>query len=616
MTEGDTVASFAGQGMENTFVTLDTAAVLTNFSPAYVERLCRDGYVSCAGGKGGEIFPNIAELFKVLNSNLSPGATVDYVSAGDIAVPALSREQLLAKSTFASGSFVGNLPVGINMGAVQEHAPLKRGALSFALVSDEEEVVSRVAEPPVPPKEVILESPPLPPPPPLPLHWPLKTSNDISSHFDESPLMPPLAPKASQPAPPSLSPIITQSPVLPIEQPQQLPEVAPLYDLITPPAHAVMALPDEAITVSASQDIMEQEEESLGLPSEDAIMAQQQQALLAPEQNLMQTVSEEIARAPVAAGTDEGERPLVMEPSVEQISTVADADWYKPQAEEGMGELPPPEELMETLPDGSAQLQDEVARTIVIDQTPPSAEEGIANRILKEALHSQLTIPEIEPETAIEELPPAEPIVAVPHYAVAQLTPSMHPLALPPRVVPFATMVPAAYPQVAAVFTQPHARASEWLPWMRTSHFSRSEVQAATNPEVHPSYPRYSRPAAQDLARDQREKAPAKIAPVLTSTVPASTQKVFVSVVGKPVAPISVPVVAHSVPIEAPPRLPIAAAEDAWDEMLAPQATRTQMVEAAYQEVPQKSRDELLKEVSVDIKDSWDASFLAGLGAA
>jgi hypothetical protein len=182
-------------------------------------------------------------------------------------------------------------------------------------------------------------------------------------------------------------------------------------------------------------------------------------------------------------------------------------------------------------------------------------------------------------------------------------------------------MVPAAYPQVAAVFTQPHARAAEWLPWMRTSHFSRNAVRVATNPEVHPAYPRYSHPAVGAVHEQIQEESPS----VAFVGKPEATnqQKVFVSVVAKPVPPVSVPVVKH-VPEEPPPleaapkpsNRVIPHAEDAWDEMIAATALRTATGTPAFEEVPKKSREALLAEVSADIKDSWDASFLAGLDAA
>jgi hypothetical protein len=434
---------------------------------------------------------------------------------------------------------------------------------------------------------------------------------------------------------------------------------APEHELIVPDEEALEIKPEESLATPVAHELTVSEEESIVLPPVEEIMVPPVQSLavpaneevmLTPNQNLVQTVAQSIDVGVVEKEQDGDERPAVFPPSVEQISTAADASWYTPQEEpqhadepiaeavedspafvqeEVSAEATPSiqEEVQEEVEDAPPVVEEEVIApvqqntppVVVINPAPPMLDKDISNRILEEAARSKVTPPE-ELESintdAVEQIP-AEPIVAVPHYAVAQLTPSMHPLALPPRVVPFATMVPAAYPQVAAVFTQPHARASEWLPWMRTSHFSRNAVQVATNPEIHPSYPRYSRPTNVGEAVPTSAVA-SPVAPLQATAVdiaPVAPQKVFVSVVGKPVAPVAVPIEKHQdVPVPTPKVIP--PAEDAWDEMIASQDTRNQTAIGRFEEVPQKSRDELLKEVSADIKDSWDAAFLTGLGAA
>ncbi|HXK38147.1 MAG TPA: hypothetical protein VJ579_03715 [Candidatus Paceibacterota bacterium] len=648
MTESDAGASFVGQGTENVFVTLDVAAQLTNFSPEYIERLCRDGYVPCAGGKDGLIFPHAGELLKVLNINLPPAAVITYVPPQLISVPLLSREELLTKTIPPAVGLVGNQPVGISSGSSTLSAPLRRGALSFNLVSDEEEApppMESVNNTPVPPAPMSLELevPPSPAPKALPMHWPVKTSSDVTAHFDDAPLMPPLSMKPIS-APPAETVDILPAPFF-----AQFPEVSQRAEVIVEPEHdlavradnAIQIEPEEGLALPEIHALAQHEDESIALPESEAIMVPAVEALvqpeteeiiLAPDQNLIQTVAQSIDVGTVVREEVEDERPSVFPPSVEQVSTAADASWYTPDEtsmvagglelteEEGTPVKGEEENTQEAI----QEIQKNTSPVVVIDPTPPQVERDISDRILAEAVQSKVTPSPLNEsvEDVIAEQQVVTPIVAVPHYAVAQLTPSMHPLALPPRVVPFATMVPAAYPQVAAVFTQPHARASEWLPWMRTSHFSRTAVQVATNPEVHPSYPRYSKPKGQ-------EGTP--VAPIEVSngdesrvSAPVSSQKVFVSVVGKPVAPLRVPVEKHVAPPPPPPPrtvvdsvvAAIPPAEDAWDEMLAPQARRDETIAEKYEEIPHKSREELLKEVSADIKDSWDASFLAGLEAA
>jgi hypothetical protein len=79
----------------------------------------------------------------------------------------------------------------------------------------------------------------------------------------------------------------------------------------------------------------------------------------------------------------------------------------------------------------------------------------------------------------------AEKKIPVPHVPIFAPLGSIHPLAQPPLVIPFATPAPAAHVKVAAVFTQPHARAAEWMPWMRTSQWLKRAVSKATkNPEI------------------------------------------------------------------------------------------------------------------------------------
>lgn len=673
MTEGDAGTAFVGQETKNIFVTLDVAAALTNYSPAYIERLCRDGYIPCASGKGGEILPMISELVKLLNITLAKDAAITYVMPEDILSPSLSREQLLVQSKVTPKNVVGNQPVGMNVGGVTEPAPLMRGALSFSLISDEEEqqhkvvvvppptgVVSAPPPTPPPPSPVQLEVPPPPSPKSLPSHWPVKTNADVSAHFDDAPLMPPLAAKPmlppslelTKPAPVS---IVQESDKLPRGVMSLLPEVSPHEELAIPEVHtlgaaqqeAVLVPPEEHLATPPEQELLVHPEEHLAMPREQSLLVEeepqisageaQQRALpseptlstsasgdvlLTPDQNLVQSAAQAIDVAPLDLAHASEEYPAVVMPpdesmTVEMVaSPLVEAHESTAQVEEENTAAEEEAAVSMPIPQVDATLE---PPKVIIDPTPPPVDAGIADRILEEAARSKVTpqtideVTEIEPEEQV----PAEPIVAVPHYAVAQLTPSMHPLALPPRVVPFATMVPAAYPQVAAVFTQPHARASEWLPWMRTSHFSRSEVRTATNPEVHPSYPRYSN--APVLPADQRERAGS--AQVASPAPQVQAAKVFVSVVGKPVLPTQIPVVAHIapppdiVPVPAPSR-EVPKAEDAWDEMLASQAARNNAVTPPFEEIPQKSREELLKEVSADIKDSWDASFLAGLGAA
>lgn len=652
MTEGDSGTSFVGQEMKNVFVTLDVAAALTNYSPAYIERLCRDGYIPCAGGRERDIYPAIGELVKLLNITLSPTASINFVSPEDILTPSLSREQLLERSAITSNGVVGNQPVGISVGGVSEPAPLKRGALSFSLVSDDEESplssATVSAAPLAPPKAVAVEIE-VPPPPvakSLPQHWPVKTSTDASAHFDDAPLMPPLATKLTSVTPkevamPSPIAIAPQAEILPAEAVPDLPLVAPHEELMTPPAQALLTeipdalliQPEEHLAKPLPQELLIREEREVEREPEQHLAPRSALAvapldapeiMLTPEQNLVQSAAQtiDVGSLELSHDTDEHPAVIVQEEGVHQD----DVPLSVIEAHEPEAISVPTDTLVEEAAASIATVPTSVEKTeppvVIIDPTPPVGA-GVVERILDEATRSKVT--PVAQEESIEvvsaEQVPAEPIVAIPHYAVAQLTPSMHPLALPPRVVPFATMVPAAYPQVAAVFTQPHARASEWLPWMRTSHFSRSEVRTATNPEVHPSYPRYSKSPARvaeisdkDMSREVQVASPdAQIVPP-----PA---KVFVSVVGKPPLPTQVPVVAHVAPlsVDAPPTPSVREVpkiEDAWDEMLASQATRDNTVTPAFEEIPQKSRDDLLKEVSADIKDSWDASFLAGLGAA
>lgn len=635
MTQADAGASFVGKETEKVLVTLDTAAALTNFSPAYIERLCRDGYVPCAGGKDGELFPDLSELLKVLNITLPPETVIAHVPAEDITIASLSREQLLEKHVKTPASVVGNQPIGLSLGDVASK-PLRRGALSFDLVSDEDEAAPLPAKadtgaaplpppPPPPPKRTpVIETPPAPCPKPLPLHWPVKTSSDVSVHIDDAPLMPPLAAKPAPVASPA--PIVLAPPpeMHPTPSSRPLPEIRPAHDLAIPLEHDIEVLPTEALNTPAPSDIEEGHSEALMQEEDHALLEESPQELAEePEHALLQPESDEVVMSPdhnsaqtTAEAIDVGiveeafsdeAKPEVIAPSVEQLSTAADASWYTLHEEPGSEVvLPTAEEGLQEEP-----LVEHVQPPVVhFNPTPPVVEQGIAARILDEGMHSQISVSPIPEEVIREEVSMPEPVVAVPHYAVAQLTPSAHPLALPPRVVPFATMVPAAYPQVAAVFTQPHARASEWLPWMRTSHFSKTAVQIATNPEVHPSYPRYSKPVEQEVSVRSAQ-------PVRASSVAESPQKVFVSVVRKPVAPTAVPVEVHV------PRSPvdtvknvIPQAEDAWVEMLAPPEIRVPQVTEPYVEVPQKSREELLQEVSSDIKDSWDAAFLAGLPAA
>ena len=660
MTEADAGASFVEQKTENVFVYLDTAAKLTNLSSAYIERLCRDGYVPCAGGVDGELFPNIAELAKVLNVVIGADTKIDYVPAMLIATPSMSREQLLQKQTLPPLSVVGNQPVGMNIGGVSVPAPLKRGALSFALVSDEEEVstapqVASVVSAPPPPPPVAqpeLETPPVPLKKALPLHWPVKTSSDAAQHFDDAPLMPPLMPKPTVLATPAPVAIIEEPNTLPVIEPELLPEVAPentlalakdmplagvaeeevmvapvdelalppvqdlivppQEDLAVPPQQEMIAAPVEDLALPVEQELMEQGEMAVAAPAQEELLVAEEaypavsnneEVALTPDQTLVQSKAQSIDIGPMETVAEGDEKPAIFPPSVEQVSTAADASWYTPKAEVFALEVNP-SPVEEQLP----LVQPEV----VINRTPPVVEEGIADRILEEGRSSMVTRPALDEvvESREQEIV-VPPIVAVPHYAVAQVTPSTHPLALPPRVVPFATSVPAAYPQVAAVFTQPHARASEWLPWMRTSHFSKTAVQVATNPELHPPYPRYHKSATADVS---------SMVSTPSLVVANPQQKVFVSVVGKPVPPVAVPIEKHVAPSVAVPSpasvrvVPLAA--DAWDEMLAPQTTRDSVSNPAFEEVPKKSREELLKEVAADIKDSWDASFLTGLGAA
>jgi hypothetical protein len=84
----------------------------------------------------------------------------------------------------------------------------------------------------------------------------------------------------------------------------------------------------------------------------------------------------------------------------------------------------------------------------------------------------------------------AEKKIPVPHAPIFAPIGSIHPLAQPPSVIPFATPAPAAHVKVAAVYTQPHARVVEWMPWMRTSQWLRRAVSKATrNPDVFHAHP-------------------------------------------------------------------------------------------------------------------------------
>lgn len=76
-------------------------------------------------------------------------------------------------------------------------------------------------------------------------------------------------------------------------------------------------------------------------------------------------------------------------------------------------------------------------------------------------------------------------VIPVPHAKIREAVDSEHPLTLAPRVIPFSTPAPSVHTKIAAVYTQPEARASVWLPWMRTSMWTRKMVKRATkHPEV------------------------------------------------------------------------------------------------------------------------------------
>lgn len=70
-------------------------------------------------------------------------------------------------------------------------------------------------------------------------------------------------------------------------------------------------------------------------------------------------------------------------------------------------------------------------------------------------------------------------ILSVPRMKIDTAIPSSHPLANPPIVFPISTNTPSLKTKIAAIYTQPEAMASKWLPWMRTSMWPRKTIKRA-----------------------------------------------------------------------------------------------------------------------------------------
>ncbi len=637
MTETASGASFVGQDLKNTFVTLAVAVALTNQPSGRIERLCIDGRITCAGGKSGELFLNLHELLKILGIALGEDVSIPFVAVEAIAIPRLSKAQLIALGLGDPSAVVGNHPVDMVAGAVSEPAPLKRGPLPFSIISEDE--AARVDETtPVARGDVVDAIIEMPPPPPstrksLPEHWPIKTSLDSAKHFDDAPLLPPLSEKS----------VAADSGKVTLDVPKNM-QVEPQKDLL-PEVRGAMAIeeaPGDAIETQKELAVDVPTESAIAMQTPTAVEEEPERAVGIHEVQAVEVAEQhEVMESEERPLLEQGEMNPYYENDQQGDTTTNEDDVAAPQPviakddEVSSSEQEIPDDVQDEAVESNEAVEElppQGARPeVVIDKTPPSIDREVSDRILQEGLESAPT-PVVETEVGEESEDVSEPIVAVPHFTVQQMTPSMHPLALPPKVVPFATVAPGAYPKVAAVFTQPHARAAEWLPWMRTSHFSKVAVQNATHPEVRPSFPRYSVAADIEESVETKENAtpvaaiadktpgiPARAPTSAEMKESAAPQKVFVSVVGKPTPPVVIPVEPHvehpANDIRAlPPNMPMP--EDAWDEMLAPLTMRTSAVDNATEDSQEKSREELLEEVSNDIKDSWDASFLTGLDAA
>lgn len=102
------------------------------------------------------------------------------------------------------------------------------------------------------------------------------------------------------------------------------------------------------------------------------------------------------------------------------------------------------------------------------------------------SVNLQSTSKDTNPEVKIQPQKPRNPntfaavrVLPVPHVPVLEMIKSDHYLARPPKVIPFSTNTPSLQTKISAIYTQPDAMASKWLPWMRTSMWSKKNVRKA-----------------------------------------------------------------------------------------------------------------------------------------
>lgn len=295
----------------------------------------------------------------------------------------------------------------------------------------------------------------------LPTHWKVHTSISGENHHDDSPLFPPIKEK----------PLIVKSdiPLIKDEEEVLLPKndeellvSGKNNEMIAPTTSSNSIIEDEVKVENESQvpliEINENDKAENKSPSEEVLVNNEEELKIdgvkqdnAPLVNLSSEVSNEV--------------DTITE--VKNGETVASS--ITP-----INDLPVEQNAVE-----NNEIEIESDSDVFVEeekQEPSISNLNLNNNFIKNS--SLIKVAKVIP---------------VPHIKIQETVDSEHPLTMPPRVIPFSTPAPSAHAKIAAVYTQPDARAAIWLPWMRTSMWTKKMVKRATkHPEVeieHESLP-------------------------------------------------------------------------------------------------------------------------------